>query len=72
MVERVTNYDVMQDGADFYMFEKGNRDHLVRVVTYPHGVRDMDFVAAQKARAWFEEWGYFKGGETVRWVSMAS
>ena len=45
-------YNVIQDGADFYLMEK---DELVAVIVYPNKVRDFDLERAKRARAWFNE-----------------
>ncbi len=43
---------VMQDGADFYIYDSAELDHLTLTRSYPNGVADM--ADARKARAWFE------------------
>jgi hypothetical protein len=59
---------VRQDGADFYVYSDPEGETLTRTETSPIPVSDGDFHAAIKARAWFEEYGYFKGAEQLRWL----
>jgi hypothetical protein len=47
----IWEYDVYQDGADFYLKEGSA---LIAVITYPNKVRDFDLEQAQKARKWFK------------------
>lgn len=60
-------YDVSQDGADFYIRERGPdpetiRHSLLAVITYPKQVKDWDLSDAMDARVWFRErareWGW--------------
>ena len=59
---------VMQDGADFYLFADEEGEELIRVVTAPFKVQDMNTCDADKARTWFDEYGYFKGAQEVRFI----
>lgn len=46
------NIWVMQDGADFYVYDSAEMENLTLTRTYPYAVDDMP--AARKARVWFE------------------
>lgn len=64
---------VYQDGADFYLHSRPEMtaETFIRTETAPFKVGDFDLDAARKAREWFEEWGYLKGGpegDEVVWV----
>lgn len=45
-------FDVIQDGADFYLSQD---DELVAVLRYPSEIRDFDLEKAKRARVWFKE-----------------
>lgn len=47
-------YHVMQDGADFYVFDSPDAENLLMVRTAPFKVLDFDMEAASRARKWFE------------------
>lgn len=58
-------YDVIQDGASFYLYVD-NGEMLESIVTYPYRVPDGDVRIAEEARRWMESvaacWGW-----TLRW-----
>lgn len=59
---------VFQDGADFYVCADGAGTAVKRIAKAPFPVADGDLSDAIEARAWFEDNGYFKGGEADRVV----
>lgn len=71
---------VLQDGGDFYLYDKDpsgsglDGEDIIEswgVEHAPFEVLDGDFHAARRARMWFAEWGYFKGGkyDDLVWLS---
>lgn len=68
---------VMQDGADFYIYDEDPNNAAdfgeclspSRRERAPFRVSDGDLKGAMRARSWFEENGYFKGGQVLHWVS---
>ena len=63
---------VYQDGADFYIYADSKGEELVRIVTAPFKVRDLNLTDAIKARDWFNENGYFKGSEEMTFIPFTS
>lgn len=66
-----TTIYVQQDGADFYVFDSFDEltaGRVSRIESAPFKVQDWDQNAAEKARDWFQENGYFKGSQTARFV----
>ena len=57
---------VMQDGADFYIYDSEEMDKLVMTRTYPERVTDFDMDAARAARKWFIE--LCSANQQIRWI----
>jgi len=62
---------VSQDGADFYVYasmDDYNEGCSTYIATAPFKVKDGDMHAAECARFWFNEYGYFRGAVEVIWL----
>lgn len=54
---------VRQDGADFYVYSDPKGKRFIRHCSAPLHIKDWDLDAAEKARKWFMDYGYFKKGK---------
>jgi hypothetical protein len=61
-------YHVMQDGADFYIYDSADADNLLFTRTAPFPVRDFDVAMATQARNWFVQLCGKKTQDTMKWI----
>lgn len=61
-------YHVMQDGADFYVFDAPDCEKLLMTRTAPFKVADFDMDSAMRARKWFTELCSVKTRQTMKWI----